>query len=484
MLPAVSLLAGCCVGCTILTSETFEQLKEADRAPSDVFYVLPKGVVDVTLSVVQASGQFTLTIDNLNYIPDKKHEYYLHYLPHPSYEDTINVQTDENGFLQEVDSTTEDKTPAAIEALAQAVAQYGGLEAAQLDTTSETLLKLTLDPLDGAELKAAAAGATDRIKRYVKNQLKYCSYYDDGPTSPSSKSLEFLKNKRDSLQATLQLLTAQKALTDKQVTDATSAAQLPDKKWDCAKKGLDPSLAKLCTLITEQANLADDIAKTTADLQATKTAISNIELARSTQASPCAIYTNLASDLPKVRIEILDHTGQPAIGREGSRMATASGGDTAKQVDPDCAVGICYRPKETFKIVYSLGAGDDTTIVELPNRAPIVEIDIGRAFFIKKIQNMSFAKGFLKKMVIDKPSELLAVSKLPLDVASSIETGLQARAKLITNQTNVAKDKAALLKAQSSLNQTGTTKNASSLQAATVSKRTAPAGATSRRVEP
>jgi hypothetical protein len=48
----------------------------------------------------------------------------------------------------------------------------------------------------------------------------------------------------------------------------------------------------------------------------------------------------------------------------------------------------------------------------------------------------------------------------------------------------VTKAQADLLKAQSSLNQPGATKDASSLQAAAVSKRTAPAGATSRRVEP
>jgi hypothetical protein len=58
---------------------------------------------------------------------------------------------------------------------------------------------------------------------------------------------------------------------------------------------------------------------------------------------------------------------------------------------------------------------------ELPNENPPIEIDIQRAFFVKKAKNISFdpTDGSLSQVGIDKHSEALALSKFGHDVVQT-----------------------------------------------------------------
>jgi len=132
----------------------------------------------------------------------------------------------------------------------------------------------------------------------------------------------------------------------------------------------------------------------------------------------------------------------------------------ARDVVADCTIGVCYRPTEPYRIDYYVevdGAqeGAGTRIMELPNRAPLVAIDIKRAFLVQKLTTIDFNDdGFLNKVRVKKPSELLALSELPLAVMDAILEGFRLRADILTEQRNAAAKEVELLKARQALAQT------------------------------
>jgi hypothetical protein len=118
----------------------------------------------------------------------------------------------------------------------------------------------------------------------------------------------------------------------------------------------------------------------------------------------------------------------------------------------DCSVGICYRPKIPYIIAYRVSGVTDTKVVELPNGAAPISIDISRAFLVKKVQEIEFDEdGFLTRLSIKKDSELLAAAQLPLNVLDAVLEGLQLRIKYTQHNTEIAKSEADLIKARNKL---------------------------------
>jgi hypothetical protein len=119
---------------------------------------------------------------------------------------------------------------------------------------------------------------------------------------------------------------------------------------------------------------------------------------------------------------------------------------------PDCSAGICYRVKEPYILEYSTDGVRRAKIVYLPNKAPLVEIDITRALFVSKIQKLQFdANGFLKQAYVEKNSELLAVSELPLNIINAISSTMPFRLKLQQKQIDLAEARAAEIDAKRKL---------------------------------
>jgi hypothetical protein len=58
--------------------------------------------------------------------------------------------------------------------------------------------------------------------------------------------------------------------------------------------------------------------------------------------------------------------------------------------------------------------------VLLPNEAPLMTLDITRPAFIRKVINLTFTNGILTEVHINKPSEILAGLKIPLDIVKAI----------------------------------------------------------------
>lgn len=188
-----------------------------------------------------------------------------------------------------------------------------------------------------------------------------------------------------------------------------------------------------------------------------------IDLSRETEVARAASELNAAMRTHAARIVAIcreQEQNTPACQAFGDVAGGARRVRLAVEVPPsmpagapsNCAVGLCYRPKEPYIASFGLGDIQHVKIVELPNRAAPIELDINRAFFVKKMTNIDFdANGFLSQVKIEKDSELLAVSKLPLDVISAVGAALAIRVNVINQQTNIAKKKAALLEAEAKL---------------------------------
>jgi hypothetical protein len=113
-----------------------------------------------------------------------------------------------------------------------------------------------------------------------------------------------------------------------------------------------------------------------------------------------------------------------------------------------CSAGLCYRVKEPYVLRYAIDEVRGAKIINLPNRAPVIELDITRAFLVSKIQEIDFDKdGFLKSALVKKDSEVLALSALPINVITAISEKLPVRLTIQQKQVELAQQQLALSQA-------------------------------------
>ncbi len=121
----------------------------------------------------------------------------------------------------------------------------------------------------------------------------------------------------------------------------------------------------------------------------------------------------------------------------------------------DCGVGLCYRIKEPYLIGFTVDGVRGGGIVEIPNKAPLVEIDVRRALFVQKIQKIEFdANGFLKSAYVKKQSELLAVAKLPLNVVEAVGKSFPVRLTIQQKQFDLQQKRLGEIEARRNLAET------------------------------
>jgi len=101
---AALMLAGCSSG-NIVQSKL-----GLDRATtrSGGYYALPRAYFPLT--VTRAAGKLTVTMDTPTYVPDPTRVYAIDYLNDGSSSDALTVQTDSQGLLMAVETTSKDQT--------------------------------------------------------------------------------------------------------------------------------------------------------------------------------------------------------------------------------------------------------------------------------------------------------------------------------------------------------------------------------------
>jgi hypothetical protein len=133
----------------------------------------------------------------------------------------------------------------------------------------------------------------------------------------------------------------------------------------------------------------------------------------------------------------------------------------AKNKDARCAEGICFRPPLPYTLSLEWGRAGmgkeviQQTTVLLPNQAPILNINLSRTPFVKRVSSLEFNDGMLSKVNVDKPSEALAALSVPVDALTAI---IAIPAQLLTlrianaqNTTSLYDNQVKLLEAQTKL---------------------------------
>ena len=86
--------------------------------------------------------------------------------------------------------------------------------------------------------------------------------------------------------------------------------------------------------------------------------------------------------------------------------------------------GIFYRPFIPYRITFS-GGGEtpvfsSSSTVYLPDEAPVLALNIGRAAFVKNSTSIEFENGVVKKVAYSKPSEVLGFVNIPIDLSKQL----------------------------------------------------------------
>ena len=258
----------------------------------------------------------------------------------------------------------------------------------------------------------------------------------------------------------------------------------------CESSEVTQRVRNACELLKQKAKIEKSISGETLIKTKADAAIKQIADQEEAQGKACDAFRALRrpENKPKARIEIARMDGHEHIDLRNGHSQWHSGwhGHVQNHGPPeaDCTIGVCYRPKEPWRIIYSLGEGDETTIAELPNKADIVAIDIRRAFFIQKVQGITFDNGFLTTLSIDKKSELVELAKLPVEIVKAISIGIQARVAITTQEKNLAQEQANLLKEKAKLEEARRSTATRSVEAGTLQQPRAAAAAATRPVLP
>lgn len=160
-----------------------------------------------------------------------------------------------------------------------------------------------------------------------------------------------------------------------------------------------------------------------------------VELARGLWSEGCGRYS----------------IGQSGFMPEDTRVSTGV---------PKMAPGIYYRRPMDHR-VHVVFKGKTTTVEtrKFANIAPVLRVDLDRTLFVKHDTSITFAKGELIEVKVEKPSEFQEAAKLPLAVWTAFLGGTissvskhkevqEARAQLLAAQAKVLDQEAALRKLQ------------------------------------
>ena len=443
-----------CAGCTILTSETASLLDQQERAPEGVHYSLPKGVVDMALYVDPTNVTFRMAMDGLRFVPDERLNYFMRYRPLPNYEDMISIETNKFGFLTKVSATSVDRTPDIVVNVAKALSAFGAFESAPIAEGEILLRSLTFDPTDAGELGRARAGFKSAMQGHIEQMRKACKNKSIAHDVPAIEArvvaaLGSLDAKITTLKVRSRIL---EELTKAELATASKNGTPPPSTFSCGAVKVDYSNApeeKLCMYLNESYTISKELTEATNEFDATKAQKDENAAQKKAYNYRCNQYDAAKAQAPVIELE----TFEPSVAQPGTHGTKQDAGLIGAK--PDCSIGLCYRPKEPLKLVYGLDGRIDTQMIELPNRSDVVTIDIRRAFFIKKVQEIAFdGDGFLTAMSIHKESELVAISKLPVDVIKAVADGLRIRVDLIQRQRDVVQHQAELLKARAALRDT------------------------------
>jgi hypothetical protein len=109
--------------------------------------------------------------------------------------------------------------------------------------------------------------------------------------------------------------------------------------------------------------------------------------------------------------------------------------------DDRSSPGVCFRPQIPYKLrFFKDGAVVEQRILLLPDGAPKICMPIERSAFVKKVTNLTFDKGVLTEVHIEKPSEVLGFMDIPISISKAIASIPAELVQIKINYSNKEKD--------------------------------------------
>jgi len=149
--------------------------------------------------------------------------------------------------------------------------------------------------------------------------------------------------------------------------------------------------------------------------------------------------SDVNSQLLKIKPENFKIDLKPMV----SLSSSNEGGDNKS------SSGICFRALMPYSLKFFDGeAVIEQRILLLPDGSPKICMPIERAVFVRKVTNLTFDRGILTEVHIEKPSEVLGFMDIPVSIAKAIASMPAELIQLKINYSNQEKDLADARKAE------------------------------------
>jgi len=461
-------------GCAVVSTGSLEDMLASGQRFEGVYYSLPVGVVTYKLGVIDGKPDFAVAVSDVSYVPDPRYRFLLHYKPSAASDDMLTVQYGSRGFLSSVKADVTDQTGAILVSLAGALNIPRGLEASSLASGSLVLAEITVDPTQPGQINNVNRVFNERIDSYLRVYQSKCVKFRKDQATKDKQALAAAQAQQAQALAKTPPKPAPVATAGVTESATLEAAAVPKSvggqpaappvvvaptgsppKTPAAKPTVtsDPPGSQPTTPATNPPAKPN---QATTPPQPPKAPDTPAAPASAITADVCDAFDQVAAEH---RSTGLFHLKVESPGGEFANYPQAAPAPQSwdGRNEPLCSKGLCYRPLETYAISYGLGSSRAySDIIALPNRSPLIEIDVTRAFMVQKVTEITFDdNGLLSKVSINKKSELLAVANLPNAIATAAITVpkdlFTLRSAAVSSQTTLANDQASLINAQAAL---------------------------------
>jgi hypothetical protein len=171
------------------------------------------------------------------------------------------------------------------------------------------------------------------------------------------------------------------------------------------------------------------------------------------------INPNSDEDLRKLNAKLLKYGLEVKVDPFGTSPMVGVPPETN---DTSTRTGIFYRPVLPYQVSILTTkdkSGDGEVfaayVIYTENKSPLISVDISRSYFVKRETTLMFSTGILTSTEVKKPSEVLGLVRIPIDIATAIvgipEKLIKFRIDQTSDQTTLLGNQQKLIEAQKSL---------------------------------
>lgn len=339
--------------------------------------------------------EYTVRLGDLKYIPDTNHAYFLEHNENVLFDDNITIEVGENQLLTS----------------AQAVAK---------DQTGEVLIKL-------ADLAGTIAKMTTGVPSAPKSQMW---------------SAPIDRNKVMADKGPIYICVLPDIKNIDTILDPTNLAAPDDTTINFSISKLNTSLAEAHLPIQIKASPLVKLENKPQSYPALKD--NGFEIGEFFNWDGCYKSNSCISKGVLVRspipyfitVDVTKNTGDSRFYRIASDDEIKNK-TIQKFIDPQECLNQ-FEVKETRQ----------TFLAMAPNDGPITNVDVSRASFVTKTTKLSIVNGMLRKIEMEKPSQLMGFIKIPVDMAKAVA---EIPGSILSFQIKNTQDEASFYKAQTDL---------------------------------